>query len=41
MSQMNLSKKVAYKARLQYWIEKELEEFTKILADDKMRLQFH
>ena len=41
MSQMNLSKKVAYKARLQYWTEKELEEFTKILADDKMRLQFH
>ena len=41
MSQMTLSKRVAYKARLQNWADKELEEFTKTLADEEMRLQFH
>ena len=41
MSQKNLSKKVAYKARLQNWTDNELEGFTKILADDEMRWQFH
>ena len=41
MSQKNLSKKVPDKARSQNWTDNELEEFTKILTDDEMRLQFH
>ena len=38
---MTLSIKVAYKARSQNWADKEQEEFTKTLADEEMRLQFH
>ena len=35
MSQKNLSKKVAYKARSRNWTDNELEEFAKVLADDE------
>ena len=35
MSQKNLSKKVAYKARPRNWTDNELEEFAKVLADDE------
>ena len=35
MSQKNLSKKVAYKARSRNWTDNEFEEFAKILADDE------
>ena len=35
MSQKNLTKKVAYKARSRNWTDNELEEFAKVLADDE------
>ena len=38
MSQKNLSKKVAYKARSRNQTDNELEELTKVLADDENAL---
>ena len=35
MSQKNLSKKIAYKARSQNWTDSEFHEFAKVLADDE------